>query len=709
MSNPRANSELAVFTHAKWPLARKIGVWHVGVPRDSRSPETERGDGCSDRAGRRHARVRGGVGAQSGDRARRSLRPADRERDRLRELEARRPGERVGRQRRGRRQHPGLRDRHQRRPGRDGPLQGRHRRRPTTGSTSTGWATTAATARARWRPSQPSAALPQAQPDCLTDARDRPDRLRQLGRLGLVGGAGRRRLGDLLREARARGRDRGASHIVFIVRDDDGGSDLLFQTSDTTWQAYNQYGGNSLYTGSPGRTRLQGQLQPPVHDPRPRRPRTGSSTPSTRWSAGSSETATTSATSPASTRDRSGAEILEHEVFLSVGHDEYWSGGQRANVEAARDAGVDLAFFSGNEVFWKTRWEDSIAGPTTDHRTLVSYKETHANAKIDPSRRLDRDLARPARSTPRGRTRRTRSPAPSSRSTRGTSAIEVPAADGKMRLWRNTAVAALARGPDRDAAGGHARLRVGRGRSTTASRPAGARPPVRRRPQRRRGAPGLRLDLRLRHRDAPPDAVPRTRAARSSSAPARSSGRGASTATTIAAAPTPDPDMQQATVNLLADMGVAARHAAAGPRRRDRVDRRSALRPRRSRRPATAPRSRPTSRPYDHAAPPPTRAAARSAAVEVSIDGGARGGRPRGAVAGPTPGRRARPARRRSGPGPPTTAATSRRPAPGIAVDGRPGELPVLDLGATSRRPADRERPGARSSSGSSSAPTSAG
>ena len=40
----------------------------------------------------------------------------------------------------------------------------------------------------------------------------------------------------------------GASHIVFIVRDDSGTSDLLFQTSDTTWQAYNNYGGNSLYT-----------------------------------------------------------------------------------------------------------------------------------------------------------------------------------------------------------------------------------------------------------------------------------------------------------------------------------------------------------------------------------------------------------------------------------------------------------------------------
>ena len=77
--------------------------------------------------------------------------------------------------------------------------------------------------------------------------------------------------------------------------------------------------------------------------------------------------------------DRVGAELLEHEAFMSVGHDEYWSAEQRANVEAARDAGVDLAFFSGNEVYWKTRWEPSTAdGGSTDHRTLVVYKEGDA-------------------------------------------------------------------------------------------------------------------------------------------------------------------------------------------------------------------------------------------------------------------------------------------------------------------------------------------
>ena len=89
-------------------------------------------------------------------------------------------------------------------------------------------------------------------------------------------------------------------------------------------------------------------------------------------------------------------------MFLSVGHDEYWSGGQRANVEAARDAGVHLAFFSGNEVFWKTRWEASIDGADTPYRTLVSYKETHANAQD----RLRRPTCGPAPGATRASARR---------------------------------------------------------------------------------------------------------------------------------------------------------------------------------------------------------------------------------------------------------------------------------------------------------------
>lgn len=35
-------------------------------------------------------------------------------------------------------------------------------------------------------------------------------------------------------------------------------------------------------------------------------------------------------------------------AFLSAGHDEYWSWEMRDNVEALRNAGVNLAFFSAN-------------------------------------------------------------------------------------------------------------------------------------------------------------------------------------------------------------------------------------------------------------------------------------------------------------------------------------------------------------------------
>ena len=46
---------------------------------------------------------------------------------------------------------------------------------------------------------------------------------------------------------------------------------------------------------------------------------------------------------------------------------------------------MSLAFFSGNEVFWKTRWQSSSAdGTATQYRTLTSYKDTHFDAPTDP-------------------------------------------------------------------------------------------------------------------------------------------------------------------------------------------------------------------------------------------------------------------------------------------------------------------------------------
>ena len=252
----------------------------------------------------------------------------------------------------------------------------------------------------------------------------------------------------------------GASHIVFIVRDDNGHSDILFQTSDTTWQAYNSYGGNSLYVGSPAGRAYKVSYNRPftTRQVTPEDWVFYAEYPMVRWleANGYNVSYFTGVDS-----DRRGAEIREHEVFLSVGHDEYWSAGQRANVEAARAAGVHLAFFSGNEVFWKTRWENSIDVSGTPYRTLVTYKETHANAKIDPLPNAWTGTWRDPRFSP---------PADGGRpenALTGTiftvncctfAAIEVPAADGKMRFWRNTTCRHPGARTDRHPDGWHSRL-----------------------------------------------------------------------------------------------------------------------------------------------------------------------------------------------------------------------------------------------------------
>ncbi len=147
--------------------------------------------------------------------------------------------------------------------------------------------------------------------------------------------------------------------------------------------------------------------------------------------------------------DRSGALILNHKTFLSVGHDEYWSAAQRTNVEAARAAGINLAFFSGNEVFWKTRWENAIDGSGTPYRTLVCYKETTANAKIDPSSAWTGTWRDPRFSPPAdgGRPENQLTGTLFMNNDTGVEyAITVPADDGKMRLWRNTTVATQSTG-----------------------------------------------------------------------------------------------------------------------------------------------------------------------------------------------------------------------------------------------------------------------
>jgi large repetitive protein len=249
-------------------------------------------------------------------------------------------------------------------------------------------------------------------------------------------------LGRLVREDTA-----GASHVTFVVRDDDGASDIVFQTADTTWQAYNRYGGNSLYQGTgPGTGGGADGRAYAVSYNRPLTTRGYASEdavfnaeyPMIRWLERNGYDVSYIAGVDTA---RSGAELREHEVFVSAGHDEYWSGPQRANVEAARDAGVDLAFFSGNEVFWRTRWSPSIDGSATANRTLASYKETHGYpANADPTTEWTgtwRDVRPDAVALPENGLTGTIFTVNCC-----TYDLIVPADAGAMRLWRDTSVAA---------------------------------------------------------------------------------------------------------------------------------------------------------------------------------------------------------------------------------------------------------------------------
>ena len=225
-------------------------------------------------------------------------------------------------------------------------------------------------------------------------------------------------------------------------------------------QAYNAYGGNSLYLGTAPFTNGHAAK---VSYNRPfitRNGGGGSGQPAQDWlfnaeypmvrfleANGYDLTYTTNVDT-----DRRGSLIQNHKVFLSVGHDEYWSAAQRANVEAARDAGVHLAFFSGNEVYWKTRYENSIDASGTAYRTLVCYKEgtlgeNVCGGKCDPLANIWTGLWRDGCSFGAADGCRPENALTGQISwNESDGSIQVPAAYNALRFWRNTSVASLTSG-----------------------------------------------------------------------------------------------------------------------------------------------------------------------------------------------------------------------------------------------------------------------
>ena len=251
----------------------------------------------------------------------------------------------------------------------------------------------------------------------------------------------------------------GDSQIPFVVRNDSSHSDIVVATSDATWEAYNAYGGNSLYTctvACPSGNPLAYKAAYAVSYNRPFDGALSTDNgASYLWYAEYQmvrfleENGYDVSYVADADLDRTASVLTNHKLFISSGHDEYWSGNERANVQAALNAGVNLAFFSGNEMFWKTRWAASSDGSNTPYRTLITYKETHFNGAVDPQDPpIWTGTWGDSRFNPPGDGG---SPANALTGQQfvvnsGTADITVPSQYAKARLWRNTAAARLTSG-----------------------------------------------------------------------------------------------------------------------------------------------------------------------------------------------------------------------------------------------------------------------
>ncbi len=164
--------------------------------------------------------------------------------------------------------------------------------------------------------------------------------------------------------------------IFFTVRDDGGHEPILFQTSVNTYQAYNPYGGTSLYNNNTNKAIYSAPHAMKVSFDRPFETGDGAGQflwweyPFVRWA--EKQGYNVAYTTDLDTHTLSDP-LTNHKAFLAVGHDEYWSKEMRDHVEGAIAAGVNVGFFAGNESYWQVRFEPSAAGVA--NRVMVGYKD----------------------------------------------------------------------------------------------------------------------------------------------------------------------------------------------------------------------------------------------------------------------------------------------------------------------------------------------
>jgi hypothetical protein len=186
--------------------------------------------------------------------------------------------------------------------------------------------------------------------------------------------------------------DRAVGHALFVVRAAAPTARALLVIATNTYNAYNNWGGRSLYTGgkevSFARPLGRGMIERPETERADRKSpprRTGEEPdvdgetyqryrmehgyPGYMSSAGwftyerrfvewAERAGLTLDYAVSSDLDAAPSVLDGYDLMLSVGHDEYWSLGQREAVEAFVRRGGNLASFSGNTMFWQVRLED---------------------------------------------------------------------------------------------------------------------------------------------------------------------------------------------------------------------------------------------------------------------------------------------------------------------------------------------------------------
>lgn len=168
------------------------------------------------------------------------------------------------------------------------------------------------------------------------------------------------------------------SYIPLVVRNDSSYAAMLVNIPVSTYEAYNLWGGYSLYQHFSHALKNEESDQNRATQVSFNRPYQRSSGAgdfllwdlhTVRWIERSDIDAVYTTSVDISQNPR---QIMHHRLYLDSGHDEYWTKSNRDGVEYARDHGVNLAFLGANDSYWQARLAPDGAGHP--NRTLVCYK-----------------------------------------------------------------------------------------------------------------------------------------------------------------------------------------------------------------------------------------------------------------------------------------------------------------------------------------------